>query len=161
MKTKNPKSVEFRIWGSDFCEADVSSEASLPAFLSVAAWQWFGLDKPDSDIRVAWQRLCDSTADTLPAGNKDSNSFVSLRVNSLLSVFKEQALLNCSGKLPGPTAGISRCAGLTVRVSLYKRRISGGVYMRRRVRRGVALLSDVTRNCLHGISNILLPQTCL
>ena len=47
--------------------------------------------EPTSDARVLWQRLCDSSSDTPPAGYRDRYPWVPLGVNSLLSVFKELA----------------------------------------------------------------------
>ena len=60
--------------------------ASLTRCLS-AAWVKYAI----SDARVLWQRLCDSSSDTPPAGYRDRYPWVPLGVNSLLSVFKELA----------------------------------------------------------------------
>ena len=56
-----------------------------------AAFRRPGSNMPTSDARVLWQRLCDSSSDTPPAGYRDRYPWVPLGVNSLLSVFKELA----------------------------------------------------------------------
>ena len=116
---------------SGFCLAWGSCEPgglfTLPRW--PAAFRQPGSNMPISDARVLWQRLCDSSSDTPPAGYRDRYPWVPLGVNSLLSVFKERVLLICSGKLPGPTAGLSCCAGLTLRCeSIYTQDIRLGLW---------------------------------